>query len=279
MPSFDTDPQLSVISLKGKPHEPTPEREEKFPPEDFLTEVLTVPPDKKIKVLIIHTAEVARLGLCELVNRSERLQVCAHTADAPTARELFVRHRPKLAVLGLTLRGGSGIQLIKDFRKLDGAVATLVLSARDDALSIQRALRAGARGYLMMDDAAVEILKTLDEISVGHRYISVNVLPRLIEHFVTGKIDEVTSELNSLSDRELEIFSLMGRGLARMELSMELHTSPKTIETHQARIKDKLALHDIPQLREKAAQWIAQCARDRLQRGSRWATDALQRRK
>jgi DNA-binding NarL/FixJ family response regulator len=166
------------------------------------------------------------------------------------------------------LRGGNGIQLIKDFRKLDGAVATLVLSAQDDALSIQRALRAGARGYLTMDDAAVEILKALDEVSAGHRYISANMLPQLIEHFVTGKIDRVTSELHSLSDRELEIFSLMGKGLARMEVAMELHTSPKTIETHQIRIRDKLALRGIPQVREKAAQWIAKCARDRLHRRS-----------
>ncbi len=168
---------------------------------------------------------------------------CGETDQAPLARELFMRHKPKLVLLGLTLRGGDGFQLIKDFCKLEPAAATLVLSERNDPLSIRRAFRAGARGYLTLDGAA-EMVRAFDEISAGRVYVSASVLPLILSHFAAvGTKGPRSFDINSLSDRELEIFSFIGRGLSVSELASELNVSVKTIETHQMRIKEKLALH------------------------------------
>jgi DNA-binding NarL/FixJ family response regulator len=232
----------------------------KCPRQNPPAEPLTEPPTN-IKVLIIHNAALTRFGLRRLIDTSKAFEVCAETDDAPTARELFVLHRPKLVVLGLTLRGGDGIQLIKDFCRLNGAAATLVLFAGEDALSIQRAFQAGARGYLMMHDGVSEVLKALDEILADHVYVSTSLLPQLLKNFSIRKMERIAHEMNILSDRELEVFSLLGRGFGASQLARELHVSVKTIETHERRMKEKLALHTTAELRQKAARWILESAR------------------
>jgi len=187
------------------------------------------------------------------------------TDEAPLARELFLRRKPDLVLIGLRLCGGDGIQLIKEFRSLNPAAATVVLSASDDALSVRRAFRAGARGYLSIDDAS-EMLRTFDEISNGHAYVSAGVLPVILESFAAGKKESPGSDMNSLSDRELEIFSFIGRGYSVSQLAIELHVSVKTIETHEMRIKGKLALRSAAELREKAREWTAKSALNLMRR-------------
>jgi DNA-binding NarL/FixJ family response regulator len=224
----------------------------------------TAPPTK-IKVLIVHNAALTRFALVRLIGTSKRFAACAETDDAPTARELFIRYRPELVVLGLTLHRGNGIQLIKDFRKLNAAAATLVLSVRHDALSMQRAFRAGARGYLMTDDRLLEVVRALEQVSAGHVYVSASLLPWLLENFATGKIPGGDSELNILSDRELEVFALVGRGFGASQLARELGVSVKTVETHEMRIKEKLRFQSTNELRQKAAHWMLESAREGLQ--------------
>ncbi len=226
---------------------------------------LTASPTK-IKVLIVHGEELIRFGLRRLIDTSERFATCADTDDAPTARELFAQHQPKLVVLGLILRRGGGIQLTKDFRKLDATAATLILSAGEDPLSIQRAVRAGARGYLTTGDGIAEVVRALDEISAGHSCVGATVLPWLLQNFATSKIRGGDSELHILSDRELEIFALIGRGFGVSQLARELSVSVKTIDTHQVRMKEKLQLHSTAQLRQKAARWMLDSARKGLRR-------------
>ncbi len=206
-----------------------------------------------------------RSVLRSVMEASNRFEICAETDNAPTARDLFTRHQPKLVVLGLTLRGGDGVQLVKDLRKLNEAAATLVLSARDDELSIQRAFRAGAHGYLRVQDAtAAETLRALDEILAGHLYASAGALPRLLKNIAIGKVDVLAVTVKSLSDRELEIFYLIGRGLGVSQLARELHVSVKTVETHQLRMKEKLDLHSAAELRQKAVAWLSKSARESL---------------
>ncbi|HCX28855.1 MAG TPA: DNA-binding response regulator [Blastocatellia bacterium] len=219
----------------------------------------------KPKVLIVHNAPLTRFGLTRLIEPSGRFEVCAETDDAPTARELFVQHQPQIVVLGLTLRGGDGIELIKDFRKLNPAVRTVVLSAREDALAMQRAFRAGARGYLVTGDDIPEILIALDQILAGDLYASPRVWRRLLENLANGAIESVTSELKHLSDRELQVFSLIGRGFGASRLANELHLSVKTIETHQTHIKEKLGLRSAAELSEKATRWMVHSVRRNLQ--------------
>jgi DNA-binding NarL/FixJ family response regulator len=217
----------------------------------------------KVKVLVIHRTGFVRSGVLSLIAKSTQFIACGETGEAPFARELFLRHKPKLVLLGLTLRGGDGFQLIKEFCKLEPEAATLVVSERTDALSIRRAFRAGARGYLTIDGAA-EMVRAFNEISAGRVYVSASVLPLILSHFAAGAKSPRGSEINSLSDRELEIFSFIGRGFSVSELANELHISVKTIETHQMRIKEKLGLHNAAELRQKAREWLARSAVNRI---------------
>src|SRR5207249_2008676 len=137
---------------------------------------------------------------------------CAETDDVPIGRDMFVKHQPRVVALGLTLCRGSGFELLKDFRRLDNSARLLVVSAREDAVSIQRAFRAGTHGYLALDDNCSEVLKALDAISDGHLYASAAVMHRLLESLGTNEIEPARSEVKALSDREFQVFSLIGRG-------------------------------------------------------------------
>jgi len=219
----------------------------------------------RARVLIVHHTPLVRSGLAALIKANDRFVVCAQTDDAPMAREMFVEHQPQLIVLGLTLSHGNGIELIKDFRRLNGAARILVLSAREDPLSIQRAFRAGAHGYLAIEDDVLEVLNALDQIAAGHLYTSANVSQRLLANLANGEIEPARSELKPLSDRELQVFSLIGRGFGASRLATELHLSVKTIETYQAHIKEKLGLHSATELSGKARHWMLGSVRRNLQ--------------
>jgi len=217
----------------------------------------------KAKVLVVHRIGFVRAGVLSLIAKSMRFVVCGETDEAPLARELFVRHHPDVSLVGMTLRGGDGIQLIKEFRSLNPAVALIALSQHPDALSVQRAFRAGARGYLGIDDAS-ELLSAFNQISAGHSYVGASVLPLVLDGFAGRKKARLGSNMSMLSDRELEIFSFIGRGVSVSELATELHVSVKTIETHQMRMKEKLALHSAAELRQKAREWLAKSAVNRI---------------
>jgi len=215
------------------------------------------------KVLVVHRIGFVRSGVLSLIAKSMQFAVCGETDDAPLARELFLRHNPDLVVVGLRLCGADGIQLIKDFRNLNPAAAILALSEHADAFSAQRVFRAGARAYLTVEDAP-ELLRAFDEMLTGHPYVGASVLPLILSNFAGGNKNSRHSEINSLSDRELEIFSFIGRGVSVSELATELHVSVKTIETHQMRMKEKLALHSAAELRQKAREWLAKSAVNRI---------------
>jgi DNA-binding NarL/FixJ family response regulator len=219
----------------------------------------------KMNVFIVHHAPLVRFGLAALIDANDRFAVCAATDDAPTAREMFVQHQPRLVVLGLTVRRGGGIELIKDFRRLNKAARLLVLSSREDPLTIQRAFRAGTHGYLLLEDDPAEVLQALDRICDDHLYASASVTRRLLKSLATNEIEPARSEVKPLSDRELEVFFLIGRGFGASRLATELHLSVKTIETHQAHIKEKLGLHSAAELSEKAAHWMLHSMRRNLQ--------------
>jgi two-component system, NarL family, response regulator NreC len=192
-----------------------------------------------------------------------QFMVCAETEEAPSARQLFVRHKPDLVLIGLRLTGADGIQLIKEFRTLNPASAILALSEQADAFSAQRSFRAGARGYLSTEDAP-ELLRALEEISTGRPYVGASVLPLILSTFAGNAKSLGDYDINSLSDRELEIFSFIGRGLGVSELAHELNVSVKTIETHQMRMKEKLRVHSASELRQKAREWLARFAVTRI---------------
>ena len=217
----------------------------------------------KAKVLIVHRIGFVRAGVISLIEKSIQFVVCGETDEAPLARELFLRHKPQLVVVGLGLCGADGIQLIKEFRNLNPVAAILALSEHADPFSAQRAFRAGARAYLTIDDAP-ELLRAFDKILTGHPHVAASVLPLILSNFAAGTKTSRNLDINNLSDRELEIFSFIGRGVSVSELATELHVSVKTIETHQMRMKEKLALHTAAELRQKAREWLAKSAVNRI---------------
>src|SRR5215813_6921862 len=217
----------------------------------------------KAKVLVVHRIGFVRSGVLSLIAKSMQFAVCGETDDAPLARELFLRHKPHLVVVGLRLAGADGIHLIKEFRSLNPVAAILALSEYADAFLAQRVFRAGARAYLSIEDAP-ELLRAFEKISTGHPYVGASVLPLILSNFAGGSKNSRSSDIHSLSDRELEIFSFIGRGVSVSELATELHVSVKTIETHQMRMKEKLALHSAAELRQKAREWLAKSAVNRI---------------
>jgi DNA-binding NarL/FixJ family response regulator len=219
----------------------------------------------KIKVLIIHHAPLVRSGLIALIEATDRFGVCGETDDVPTGREMFMKSQPWVVALGLTLRRGSGFELIKDFRRLSRTARLLVVSERDDPLSIHRAFRAGTHGYVVLEDDSSEVLRALDRISEGHVYASASVIRRLLKSLATNEFEPARSEVKALSDRELQVFSLIGRGFGASRLATELHLSVKTVETYQAQIKEKLGLHNAAELSDKATHWMMNSMRRKLQ--------------
>jgi DNA-binding NarL/FixJ family response regulator len=247
------------VAGSGRDREP-----ERFPltksPIDSPMKTLAI-----IKMLIIHHAPLVRSGLMALIESAGRFAVCGETDDAPTGREMFVKLQPRVVALGLTLRRGNGFELIKDFRRLDRAARIFVVSARDDPLSIQRAFRAGTHGYLALEDNSSEVLQALNRISDGQLYASASVMRRLLESLATNQIEPARSEVKALSDRELQVFSLIGRGFGASKLANELHLSVKTIETYQAQIKQKLGLRSAAELSERAVHWTLNSMRRNVQ--------------
>jgi DNA-binding NarL/FixJ family response regulator len=257
-------PSRKVTVRRGEtdgPGQRTRVRTKKHPtgePDDVSGKRLT-----KAKILVVHRTGFVRSGVLSLIAKSMQFIACGETDEAPLARELFLRHKPHLVLIGLRLTGADGIQLIKEFRNLDPAAAILALSEQADAFSAQRAFRAGARGYLSTEDAP-ELLRALDEISTGRPYVGASVLPLILSNFAGGAKGVGSSDINSLSNRELEIFSFIGRGLGVSELATELNVSVKTIETHQMRMKEKLGVHSAAELRQKAREWLARSAVNRI---------------
>lgn len=220
----------------------------------------------KLKVLLAHYIGFICQAAGSLIGESEAFELCAETRDAATARRLFERHRPRAAIVGPTLRGGDGIQLIKDFRKMDRKAAILMLTAHEDAISVQRALRAGALGYLRIFDGHLELLEALEKICAGRRYVSEGLREVVFENFANNATKGAGAKIDGLTDREREVFVLIGSGAAISEIAAQLGVSPKTIETYQERIKEKLELRTNAALREKASRSAMKSAWRRMER-------------
>ena len=211
----------------------------------------------KIRILVVHGSSITRHGLAALFARHRRFSVCAETADAPAARELVIAHRPDAIIAGLSLRHGDGIEFMKAVRKEDRQIRILVLTQRNDALSVDRAFRAGAHGYLLVQDDIEEIHRALSEILRGRYYASPSIAQRLLGRLAGGEISSATGELSRFSDRELQVFRLIAQGLGPSRVARELHLSVKTIETHRMRIKVKLGLGTGADLNQWAQRWLA----------------------
>lgn len=208
----------------------------------------------KRSVLIIDDHPIVRQGLAQLINQEPDLVVTGQAASAKDAVSMIESSPPDIAIVDISLDDRSGIDLIKELRTDHPTLLVLALSMHDESLYAERALRAGAKGYIMKQEATEKVMTAIRKVLDGQVYVSDKMAARLLDHFVSAKPNEEDSPLSRLSDRELEIFSLIGRGLGTREIASKLFLSVKTVEAHREHIKDKLKLKSGTELVRMAVQ-------------------------
>jgi len=214
------------------------------------------PTDGRAQVLLVDDHPIVCQGLAALIDEQPDLRVCGQAADEPGAWEQIRTHRPDIVVADLSLRKGSGIDLIKRVRGEYPQMAVLVLSMHDESYYVERALRAGAWGYLTKGEASDKVLVAIRALLEGKIYLSDRLSPTLLKKLLSGATDDGgDSPVGRLSDRELEVFLFIGSGMGGQEIASKLHLSIKTIETYQAHIKEKLSLKDTRKLVQFAIRW------------------------
>ncbi len=208
----------------------------------------------KSKVCLVDDHPLTRDGLATIINRQPDMEVCFEASNASEAMSALERSLPDLVVTDLTMPGRSGIEFLKDIRAMFPGIPVLVLSMHDEMCYAERVLRAGARGYLMKDAGAEKVLEVIRTVLRGQAYLSPQMAKRVLD--VMTSHNEGASPIEKLSDREFEVYQLIGRGKSTKEVATELHLSAKTVEAHRAHIKKKLQLNDALSLVHHAVCWI-----------------------
>ncbi len=210
---------------------------------------------QKIKILLVDDHPLVREWLTNLLKQQPDFQVCGEAGDAPEALRLIGATQPDITIVDISLASGSGIELIKDIRASHAQVAVVVLSMHDELLYAERALRAGAGGYIMKSEATQKVIEAIRAVLRGEIYVSPKVASLMARKFVGGKTGRTSFPIEQLSDRELEVFQLLGAGYSTRQISEHLHVGFKTVQGYSARIKEKLNLSNINELMREAIRW------------------------
>ena len=210
---------------------------------------------QKIKILLVDDHPLVREWLTNLLKQQPDFQVCGEAGDAPEALRLIGATQPDVTIVDISLASGSGIELIKDIRASHAQVAVVVLSMHDELLYAERALRAGAGGYIMKSEATQKVIEAIRAVLRGEIYVSPKVASLMARKFVGGKTGRTSFPIEQLSDRELEVFQLLGAGYSTRQISEHLHVGFKTVQGYSARIKEKLNLSNINELMREAIRW------------------------
>ena len=209
----------------------------------------------KLKVLLVDDHPITRQGMRALVNQQLNLEVCGEADNAGQAIDLVTKLQPDLAVVDISLRTTNGIELTKHIRAQAPNLGVLVVSMHDEALYAERALRAGAKGYVMKQDAGERVAVALQQIARGEIYLSDKMKEKMLHRFVNKKSDGVVFAIDTLSDREMEVFQLIGNGYSTRQIAERLNLSSKTIDSYREHLKLKLGLSSGPELVRHAIQW------------------------
>jgi DNA-binding NarL/FixJ family response regulator len=211
---------------------------------------------KKVRILIVDDHPMMRAGLSATIADDPSLEVCGEADGVNSALSLIQAARPDLAIIDIALKQGHGIDLVKDVKTRYPNIKMLVLSTYQESLYGERALRAGAMGYLNKQQAGENLFDAIHAILAGRRYLSKELTMRLVGRAIDAA-DAGGGELTSrLSDRELQVFRLIGEGLGSGAIARQLHLSPHTIDTHREKIKAKLNIRTAAQLQREATQWM-----------------------
>jgi DNA-binding NarL/FixJ family response regulator len=208
----------------------------------------------RCKVFLVDDHPILRQGLALFIDREPDLMVCGEADDATSALQAIRESTPDFVVLDISLDGPDGLELLKTLRVRYPNLPVLVLSMHDESVYAERALRAGANGYIMKQEATDRVLTAIRHILGGDVYLSDRLTKRMLQQFVNGSISP-RDPLAKLSDRELEVYRLIGAGHGTRQIADELHVSTKTVESYQAHIKEKLALRNARELVQHAVEW------------------------
>lgn len=212
---------------------------------------------KRARVLIVDDHPTVREGLAMCIGREPDLEVCGEAADMGEALRLVTETQPDLAVVDITFKDGSGIELIKRIKDRNDSVCMLVWSMHGESLYAERALRAGALGYVNKDQATNTIIEAIRRVLEGKIWLSESMSERLLQRTVgAARLKKAASPVEVLADRELEVFCLIGEGAKTSDIADRLHLSVKTIATYRDRIRQKLDLADGAMLVHFATQWL-----------------------
>jgi DNA-binding NarL/FixJ family response regulator len=205
------------------------------------------------KIMIIEDHPIVRRGLIQLLNRQKQLEVCATADSSASALAELDTNQPDLVTLDISLKDSNGLELLKDINTRWPDLPVLVLSMHDEKYYAERALKAGARGYIMKQEVTKELLHAIFELLKGRVYVSREMSTKLVEQSVTGR--QTGDPISNLSDRELEVLEHLGQGKTTREISEEMNLGIKTVETYRGKIKDKLQLDNATQLIKFAVEW------------------------
>jgi DNA-binding NarL/FixJ family response regulator len=213
-------------------------------------------PDNKNRILIVEDHPIFRQGMIHLINHEPDLEVCGEVETAARALSAIDDLKPDLALVDITIKGTNGIELIKNIKFKYPALPTLVLSMHEEALYAERAIRAGAHGYVMKQEAASQVMAAIRSVLRGEIYLSAAMNVELIQKFVGGGDRRPQRGVESLTDRELEVLQWIGKGHTSREIASQINISIKTVESHRERLKEKLGLRSAPELVRYAVEWL-----------------------
>jgi DNA-binding NarL/FixJ family response regulator len=213
------------------------------------------PETKRFRVLLVDDHPIVRQGLALLIDREGDLSVCGEAEGAHSAFHAISTLRPDIVLLDISLSGPDGLDVLKEIRVKSANLPVLMLSMHDETIYAERAMRAGANGYIMKQEATEKVLVAIRRILQGGVYLSDRLTNTMLQQFVHGASAAKKSPLVSLTDRELEVFRLIGEGHGTRQIADELHLSVKTIESYQAHIKEKLSLRNARELVQHAIEW------------------------
>jgi len=221
----------------------------------MATKPLLMTQTKKCKVLLVDDHPIVRQGLALLIDREADLVVCGEADGAHSAFQAIAALQPDIVVLDISLSGPDGLDVLKEVRMKTASLPVLILSMHDESVYAERAMRAGANGYIMKQEATEKVLVAIRRILQGDVYLSDRLTNTMLQQYVRGASSAKKSPLVNLTDRELEVFRLIGEGHGTRQIADELHLSVKTIESYQAHIKEKLSLRNARELLQHAIEW------------------------
>lgn len=215
----------------------------------------------KTRIFIVDDHPLLRRGLAELINREPDMVFCGEAEDSPSAIKAISQIKPDLVIVDISLKGYNGIELIKNIKAFDSKIMILVLSMHDESIYAMRVLKAGAKAYVMKQEVVDKVMEAVRRIRAGKVFVSERVASRMLDQVVVGGDPAPDSPVDLLSDRELEIVNMIGSGLPTREIAGKLHISIKTVESHRARIKEKLNLQNAIQLVQFCVRWVEEGAK------------------